>query len=127
MLSRILCSLLLILPAALAMAQPEISVEDLKQKTGNPAGAILIDVRTPEEVKEGHIQGARNINVDARNFKKQVKGLDKSLTYYLYCGTGVRSARAARIMIDMGFDSVYSVQGGIKAWKSAGYPVESSE
>ncbi|MDV3309760.1 MAG: rhodanese-like domain-containing protein [Cyclobacteriaceae bacterium] len=124
MLSRILYSLLLILPAAVVMAQPEISVDEMKTKTENTDGVVLIDVRTPEEVQEGHIKGARNIDVDARNFKRQVKGLDKSLTYYLYCGTGVRSSRAARIMIDMGFDSVYSVKGGIKAWKSAGYPIE---
>ncbi len=115
---------MLVLPTAVAIAQPEISVDELKKKAEEPAGAVLIDVRTPEEVKAEHIKGARNIDVNARNFKKQVKGLDKSVTYYLYCGTGVRSARAARIMQDMGFDSVYSVKGGIKAWKSAGYPTE---
>ncbi|MFO7256770.1 MAG: rhodanese-like domain-containing protein [Bacteroidota bacterium] len=119
-----LLSLLLLLPSAFAMAQPEISVDELKKKTENNTSAILIDVRTPKEVEEGHIEGARNINVDSRNFKKQVKDLDRSRSYYLYCGSGVRSSRAARIMIDMGFDSVYSVQGGIKAWKAAGYPVE---
>jgi rhodanese-related sulfurtransferase len=117
--------LLALLPSVSVMAQPEISVDELKKKTEIPTGAVVIDVRTPEEVEEGHIKGAKNINVDSRNFKKQVKNLDKSLTYYLYCGSGVRSSRAARVMIDMGFDSVYSVQGGIKAWKAAGYPVES--
>lgn len=124
MLSKLLFTFILMLPAAAVLAQPEISVDDVKKKAENPAGVILIDVRTPEEAKEEHIKGAQNINVDSRNFKKQVKNLDKSLTYYLYCGTGVRSSRAARIMIDMGFDSVYSVEGGIKAWKAAGYPVE---
>jgi rhodanese-related sulfurtransferase len=115
---------MLLLPSLAVMAQPEVSVDELKKKTESTSGAVVIDVRTPEEAEEGHIKGAKNINVDARDFKKQVKGLDKSATYYLYCGTGVRSARAARIMIDLGFDSVYSVQGGIKAWKAAGYPVE---
>ncbi|HLT82353.1 MAG TPA: rhodanese-like domain-containing protein [Cyclobacteriaceae bacterium] len=121
---RFLFSLALILAAATVMAQPEVSVEDVKKKTENADGIVLIDVRTPKEVKEEHIKGARNIDVDSRNFKKRVKDLDKSATYYLYCGTGVRSAKAAKIMIDMGFDSVYSVDGGIKAWKAAGYPTE---
>lgn len=116
--------MLLVLPVTTLIAQPGISVDELKKKTEEPAGAILIDVRTPEEVKAEHIKGARNIDVDSRDFKKQVKALDKSGTYYLYCGSGVRSARAARIMLDLGFDSVYSVEGGMKAWKAAGYPVE---
>lgn len=124
MLPKIICSLMLLLPTISVVAQPEISVDDVKKKT-ETSGVVLIDVRTPEEVEEGHIKGAKNINVDSRDFKKQLKGLDKSATYYLYCGSGVRSSRAAKIMIDMGFDSVYSVEGGIKAWKAAGYPVES--
>lgn len=72
---------------------------------------ILVDVRRPDEFAEGHLVGARHINVLSDEFRSQVDQLDRDSTYYLYCRTGNRSGQAAEIMADMGFQSLYNVGG----------------
>jgi rhodanese-related sulfurtransferase len=106
------------------VAQPEISADRLKKKMESTSGYVLLDVRTPEEVREERIEGAENIDVKADDFASRIATLDKDKTYYVYCGSGVRSGQASRIMIDSGFTSVYSLTGGIKAWKQKKLPVK---
>ncbi len=77
--------------------------------------AVIIDVRMPNEVSSGKIQGARNINVMG-GFKSQVANLPKDKKYLLYCRSGSRSARASQIMGDLGFENVSNLQGGVMAW-----------
>ncbi|UZD22401.1 rhodanese-like domain-containing protein [Algoriphagus halophytocola] len=85
---------------------------------------VLIDVRTPEEVAEGHLKGAKPIDIKSETFQQQTAKLDKNKTYILYCKAGVRSEQAARRMLESGFTSIYSLEGGIDAWKAAGKPIE---
>lgn len=79
--------------------------------------AILIDVRTPEEINEGIIEGA-TVFVDYKNpnFSSEIVKLDKSKTYIVYCRSGGRSAGASDMMIGQGFGSVYNLEGGITGW-----------
>jgi rhodanese-related sulfurtransferase len=80
----------------------------------------LVDVRTPQEYKEGYIAGA--INADWQNekqFTAQVKNLDKNTPVYVYCLSGVRSGKAADWFAANGFKSIINLDGGIKAWKAA--------
>src|SRR4051812_18692505 len=60
--------------------------------------ATLLDVRTPEEVAEGKIAGAVNIDYNASNFKKKVSALDKDKPYFVYCAKGGRSSKAVEEM-----------------------------
>lgn len=83
-------------------------------KKGN---TVLIDVRTAEEFKGGHLQGAENIDVKQEDFKTRIASLDKSKRYLLYCGSGKRSLTARNIMKEKGFGRVYDLKGGIEAWK----------
>ncbi|HKK75781.1 MAG TPA: rhodanese-like domain-containing protein [Saprospiraceae bacterium] len=76
----------------------------------------LIDVRTPGEVAQGKIKNASNININSADFKQKVSNLDKSKTYVLYCRSGARSTRAARVMMKMGFEDVYNLQGGYMSY-----------
>lgn len=77
----------------------------------------LVDVRTPEEYSEGHIEGARNINLFDDNFiEESQKSLDKSKPVAVYCRSGKRSAEAARKLSADGFQ-VTNLEGGILAWK----------
>lgn len=78
--------------------------------------AQLLDVRAPGEFQSGHIPKSKNINVMTPNFKSQIQGLDKSKTYYVYCRSGMRSARACKLMAKEGFEQVYNLKGGIMAW-----------
>lgn len=85
---------------------------------------VALDVRTPEEFGEGHLRGAVNLDFYAVDFAEQLAGLDRDATYVLYCRSGNRSATAAAMMRDLGFVSVFEVDGGILAWQQAGLPVE---
>lgn len=80
---------------------------------------ILLDVRTPKEFAEGHIDGAINIDYFDPNFKAEVEKLDKSKPVYIYCRSGGRSSKAMLIMKDSGFTSLYNLLGGFIAWDSA--------
>lgn len=84
----------------------------------------VVDVRTPEEVAEGHLAGALNINFLGENFSQKIETLNKNKPYLLYCRSGSRTRRAADQMQKAGFKKVYMLEGGITAWNEAGKPVE---
>lgn len=86
--------------------------------------AVLLDVRTLEEVQSGRIKGQVNFDYNAPEFDLLIKGLDKAKPYFVYCASGVRSGKAADKMKDLGFEKVYTLEGGLKAWKVAGLPVQ---
>lgn len=85
------------------------------------ADAVLLDVRTPGEYREGHIPGATLIDVMGPAFATKVEELDKSKSYYVYCRSGGRSGSACAAMAKMGFEKLYNLSGGISAWTG---PVE---
>lgn len=85
----------------------------------------ILDVRRPEEYNEGHIKGALLANwQDQPQFEEKVKTLDKNKPVYLYCLAGVRSDKAANVLLKNGFTNVVQLEGGIEAWKKAGKPLE---
>lgn len=78
---------------------------------------IILDVRTDEEYKNGHIPKAMNIDVlKTEAFKQQIASLPKDKTYLLYCRSGKRSANALAIMKENGFADVKHLQKGISGW-----------
>lgn len=84
---------------------------EIKEKIKNDPG-VIIDVRTPEEYKQGHLKEADyNLNIVSGTFKQKLKELDKDQSYYLYCRTGSRSGKAAKIMKNNGFEKVYNIGG----------------
>lgn len=89
------------------------------------ADVQLIDVRTPDEYKAGHISNAKNINFYAADFKDQMEKLDKSKAIAVYCGVGGRSGKASTILTQLGFKTIYDLQGGMSAWKAKGKKVGS--
>ena len=85
---------------------------------------VVLDVRTPEEFKAGHIAGATNINFRAADFEKRVADLDKNKSYLVHCASGGRSTACLPALKKLKVESVYHLDGGINAWKKAGLPVE---
>lgn len=73
----------------------------------------ILDVRTVDEFAGGHIDGARNLDYRSPSFQEWLGELDKTKTYLVYCGSGVRSAAAVEIMRNMNFEEVYNVLGGL--------------
>lgn len=78
---------------------------------------ILIDVRTPEEFSEGHIKGSKNIDFLAPGFSSRFKDFNKEQPVYIYCRSGNRSGKAAKVLSEMGFKTIYDLKGGFLAWK----------
>ena len=84
---------------------------------------FIIDVRTPEEFAQGHLENAVNIDYHSAAFSDEIKTLDKNRTYLIYCRTGARSGQALGLMAVLQFAEVYNISGGITAWQAAGLPV----
>jgi len=82
---------------------------------------MFLDVRTPEEYKAGHIEGA--VLLPVQELEKRLSEVSKEKRVYVYCHSGKRSAKASNILADAGFSNIENVEGGIVAWKTAGYPV----
>lgn len=91
-----------------------------------PDDLIVLDVRTPEEFAEGHLEGAIMIDFYAADFADQLAQLDSDVPYLLYCRSGNRSSQTAALMSDLGFADVAEVDGGVLAWTEAGLPLTQS-
>ena len=76
-------------------------------------GAVLIDVRTPEEYDAGHFQNAIDVDYYADDFKQKISSLNKDVQYFIYCRTGHRSGEVLKLMRSLEFKRVYDLQGGI--------------
>lgn len=86
--------------------------------------SVVLDVRTESEFKAGHIPGALNVDVNARDFDEKVAKLDKSKTYLVHCMVGHRSAKACDKLVAAGVTNVLDFGVGMKAWEKAGKPIE---
>ncbi|AXT53209.1 rhodanese-like domain-containing protein [Aquimarina sp. BL5] len=80
----------------------------------------LVDVRTPQEYAEGHIEGAINIDFSDENFETLISEVDKSKPVAVYCGRGGRSGKCSAYMQKAGFTKIYDLDGGITEWKYKG-------
>lgn len=83
----------------------------------------VIDVRTPEEFADGHIDGAIMIDFYEPDFADDIAALDPDGTYLLYCRSGNRSGQTANFMAQLGFDQVWDMQGGVNAYGADGLPL----
>ena len=97
-----------------------ISPKEAHEKIGE---FIIIDARTPEEFRSGHIRGALNLNVSLQSFGSEISKLDKSKKYLVYCNAGNRSFYASTMMSNAGFGDVFNLQGGIFEWERNGLSV----
>lgn len=98
----------------------DINTTEFKEKLDQDRG-VIIDVRTKEEYDAGYLKLTDDqkdfLNGD---FQKSVHSLDKDKTYYLYCRSGNRSAKAAQILDEEGFENVFNV-GGYNELVNAGF------
>jgi phage shock protein E len=90
----------------------------------DPAGLVILDIRTPEEFNQARLADAVMVDFYAEDFAAQLDTLDKDVPYVMYCNSGNRSSEAVKTMEDLGFVEVYEVDGGIVNWYDQGYPIE---
>ncbi|MFV5689033.1 thioredoxin domain-containing protein [Flavobacterium sp. ZT3R25] len=94
------------------------------KETTNPQ---ILDVRTPEEFASDHIDNAKNINWLSNDFVTNAEKFDKSKPVFVYCKSGGRSQKAAEKLSELGFTSIYQLDGGILKWDAAGLSKPSSK
>jgi thioredoxin len=94
------------------------------KETPNPQ---ILDVRTPEEFASDHIDNAKNVNWLGNTFVSDVEKLDKSKPVFVYCKSGGRSQKAAEKLSELGFTTIYQLDGGILKWDAAGLSKPSSK
>ena len=101
----------------------EVDPAAVRDQMGN--GAVIVDVREPEEFAAGHIPGAKHVPKSYLETRIEGAVPDRSAHVILYCASGNRSAWAARTLLDdLGYENVESMTGGITLWKDRGYDVE---
>ncbi len=104
-------------------AIPTITPHELAERKSRGQTIHLIDVRTPVEYEEMHVQFARNVPLDRLNPMDVLAGHERAEPLYVICRSGSRAAKACESIIDSGFDNVVNVAGGTQAWEAAGLPV----
>ncbi|MDZ4758550.1 MAG: thioredoxin domain-containing protein [Bacteroidota bacterium] len=99
-----------------------LSATEFAEKIKELPSAPIVDVRTPDEFSNGHLQNAKNIDWNGIDFQKEISTLDKSKPVFVYCLSGGRSSSAANQMRSDGFKEVYELSGGIMKWRAANLP-----
>jgi rhodanese-related sulfurtransferase len=90
---------------------------------GNDGTYFILDVRSPEEYKESHIEGS--VLIPVNELEGRLAEVPKDKVIIVYCRSGNRSLTASNILVENGFNAVINVEGGITAWIDKGYPVVS--
>lgn len=89
----------------------------------NDPDFVILDVRTPKEFSDGHIEGAINLDFYAKDFRDQLGKKDRQNRYMVCCGSGARGVKTLEVMQDLGFAEIYNVLGGITMWKAMDLPL----
>lgn len=110
--------------SATAPAAKNVTPDEAEKLLKENPKIVVLDVRTEDEFKSGHIPGAKNLDIMSQDFPQKLAALDKDTTYLVHCAAGSRSARACKAMDQLKFTSIYHLNTGFKAWEKAGKPVE---
>lgn len=89
---------------------------DFHQRISSDEKAVVVDVRTPQEFKDGHLPNSLLIDIYNPTFENKILELDKTKNYYIYCRSGNRSFHAGVFMLSNGFESVQHLEDGIISW-----------
>jgi adenylyltransferase/sulfurtransferase len=101
--------------------------EQLKDRLASASPPVVIDVRDPDEYRDGYIDPAVNISRGFLEFRIGTVAPNPETPIVLYCQTGLRSLLAGTVLKDLGFADVTSLVGGVQRWRQAGFPVVKAE
>lgn len=119
-------SKILALLSSVAFAQADVTnvtVEEAAKHLKKNPKTIVVDLRTPEEFKQGHLKGAVNLNFQAEDFEKKLAKLDRDQTYLMHCLSGGRSGASIPIWEKLGFKKVLHLKAGKMGWALEGKPL----
>ena len=103
----------------------EVDIDEYKKMPRD--GHVLVDIREDHEWEAGHVAGAVHMSKGTIERDIETKVPDKSKTLVLYCGGGFRSALSADALQQMGYENAISLDGGWRALKESGLPLETSK
>jgi rhodanese-related sulfurtransferase len=96
-----------------------LSQEEWRAQFSKEENAVIIDARTPAECETGIVENAIMIDfLQPELFLEEIKKLDKSKPYYMYCRSGNRSGQACQIMDNLGFSKTINLIGGMNEWNA---------
>jgi rhodanese-related sulfurtransferase len=101
---------------------PSISPQEIQARMAAGDAPLVVDVRTPEEFRAGHIPGA--INVPHEQVAARASELASERGVALYCMMGPRARLGEKALAAAGVERVLHLEGGLSAWQAAGLPVE---
>lgn len=103
----------------------DVSNAEFQQLLSQLEGALLLDVRTPEEWNEGHLEGASHADYwgDESAFSEAMNSIPRDRPVLVYCAGGGRSGLTAKELVAAGHQEVYNLEHGISGWEQAGLPV----
>lgn len=102
----------------------QVTAEEALHLRDSLPGLVVIDLRTPEELKQGNIPGARVIDFFGPDFETAIGSLDREQPYLLYCASGGRSGESVTYMKKLGFRYIYEMPEGFNGWRKKKLPVE---
>ncbi len=102
---------------------PEQPPAELKKRLDAGEPVVVVDVRDPDEYRDGSIDAATNISRGFLEFRIGTVAPEPSTPVVLYCQTGLRSVLAAKALHDLGYTNVINLQGGFQRWAQSGLPV----
>lgn len=100
-----------------------VTAEEVKQALDEKVDIIIVDVRTPEEYKKGHLDRSLLLPIDTLSEQAPSLLKDKEKTLYIYCLSGSRSTQATDILLKLGYTKAFNMTSGLLAWRSKGYPL----
>jgi rhodanese-related sulfurtransferase len=129
-----LCLSVAVLVATTTIADDQIAIAGIEvhaavDLVAENENAIILDVRMPIEYETSHISGSVNVDVQDESFRDMAAALDPAKTYIVHCTknpAGGRSSRALETLQELGFENLYSLDGGYIAWKDADLPLTES-
>ena len=104
---------------------PTLSPDDLYEQRQSGLAPLILDVRTPEEFRLGHIPGA--VNIPHTDLASRIEEVEPKDGVVLYCMVGPRARLGEKTLLDAGLKEVLHLDGGLAAWKAAGYPVDRAD
>jgi len=102
---------------------PEQPPAEVKKRLDAGEPVVVIDVRDPDEYRDGSIEAATNISRGFLEFRIGTVAPEPATPVVLYCQTGLRSMLAAKALHDLGYTNVINLQGGFQRWAQSGLPV----
>lgn len=122
----IVTALLFLLSSFLVQAQTppqHLSAQQAAQWLTSNRKVVVLDVRTADEFRAGHLKDAINVDYKAPDFEQHLTKLDPSKSYLLHCALGGRSTKTLPVLQKLGFRDVRHLDGGLQAWQTANLPV----